>query len=106
MKKALRTIACVAAIGGVLGMSGCIVASPAAGFIFTQVKYPGSLGTGTSAKMGHSECMSILGWVALGDASITAAANSQGITSIHHVDHQAFQVLGIFGTWGTDVYGQ
>jgi len=104
MKNSLRAIACVAAMGGVL-LSGCIVASPAAGFIFTQVKYPGDLGPGTGSNMGHSECMSVLGWVAIGDASIQAAAGGK-INSIHHVDHQAFQVLGIFGTWGTDVYGQ
>lgn len=102
MKKA---IAGVAALSAVVGLSGCLVASPVAGALFTSVKFPGALGPGSGTKMGKSEAMSVLGWVGIGDASTTTAAANGGITQIHHIDYESFSVLGIFGTFTTNVYG-
>jgi hypothetical protein len=50
--------------------------------------------------------MSILGLVALGDASIASAKAAGGIAQVAYVDHEIFSVLGIYGTTCTVVVGQ
>ncbi|MGH7145447.1 MAG: TRL-like family protein [Planctomycetota bacterium] len=101
-----RAIAGIVAGAALIGMSGCIVAAPAQGSIFTQVSYDGAVGSGTGTSMGMSQCTSILGLVATGDASISAAMANGKITEVSHVDHKAFEVLGIYGVYETDVYGK
>jgi hypothetical protein len=93
---------------GVAGLSGCmIVASPAAGWIFTDVKYGDVATTSTStSKEGKACAQSILGWVAQGDASVAAAKAAGGITEVASVDHTANNILGIIGTWCTVVKGK
>ncbi len=87
---------------------GCmIVASPAAGAILTDVKAPitATSNTATYSKVGTAQCSSILGLVASGDASIEAAVKSAGITKISHVSYESKNILGIYGTFTTYVYG-
>ena len=93
---------------GIVALSGCqIVATPAAGIIFTDVKYGDTATTATGAtKEGKACVQSILGWVAQGDASITAAKAAGGITEVSSVDHTANNILGIIGTWCTVVKGK
>jgi len=43
---------------------------------------------------------------ATGDASISAAAASGGISRIHHVDHETLNILGIYAKYTTVVYGE
>jgi hypothetical protein len=57
-------------------------------------------------KEGHSQAMSILGWIGLGDASISAAMADGGIKKVHHVDMDSFNVLGIYATYTVKVYGE
>lgn len=83
-----------------------MVSSPAIGVLYTGVKGPivatsNSLGS----KVGKGEAQSILGAIAIGDASIQAAAKSAGITKISHVDYESFSVLGIFAKYTVYVYG-
>ena len=59
-----------------------------------------------SKKVGTSECISVLGLVATGDASIQEAAKEAGISKISHVDYQYFSVLGLFARYTTIVYGE
>lgn len=76
------------------------------GTIFTSVKGPlDATSASGGTKMGTSEAMSILGIVAMGDASIQAAKNAGGISTVSHVDHESFSVLGIYATFKTVVYG-
>jgi len=49
---------------------------------------------GQATKVGTATCTSIL-WFAWGDASLDAAMKNGGITKIHHVDWNAFNILGI-----------
>jgi len=93
---------------GIAGLSGCmIVATPATGIIFTDVKYGDTATTATAAsKEGKACAQSILGWVAQGDASIAAAKAAGGITEVSSVDHTANNILGIVGTWCTVVKGR
>jgi len=44
--------------------------------------------------------------LAKGDASIEAAMKDGNITRIHHVDSEEFNVLGIYSTYTTIVYGK
>ena len=84
-----------------LSLTGCqIVASPMAGGIYNETKY-GDVAT----KEGKACGTSILGWVATGDASVSAAKAAGGITTVASVDHSAKNILGILGEWCTIVKG-
>lgn len=87
---------------------GCAaVRSPVSGSLYLDVKSSESVGTGTVApKSGTSKATTILGWVGTGDASINAAAKAGGISRIGYVDYQSTNILGIFGTTETIVYGE
>jgi TRL-like protein family len=98
----------IALIGaGMLSLSGCqIVASPLYGGIYNETKYGDVVTTSTSAtKEGKACATSILGMVATGDASVTAAKTNGGITNVAVVDHTAKNILGVFGEWCTVVKG-
>ena len=92
-----------------LSFVGCaqIVMSPALGVLYTDVSGPL---TATSAergsKTGVATAESILGLVALGDASIQAASRNGGITKIKTVDFDSKNILGIYGTFTTRVTGE
>ena len=58
------------------------------------------------SKTGAASCSSILGVIALGDASQQAAMKNGGITKIHHVDFNSFSILGIYAKFTTTVYGE
>ena len=95
------------AVLGAAGLAGCMtVASPAIGVLFTEVKYGDTATTATGNKTGKACATSILGWVAQGDASVTAAKANGGISEVSLVDHTAKNILGIFGEWCTIVKGK
>jgi len=102
----MRTVYTLAALLVLLCMTGCLtVASPAVGFIYTDVKWPqASTSNGAGTKVGTSEAMSILGIVALGDASVETACKRAGITKIHHVDYHSTHIV-VYGKIVTTVYG-
>ncbi|HEY3498568.1 MAG TPA: TRL-like family protein [Polyangiaceae bacterium] len=89
---------------------GCAVAQGGngfvSGFVYSGYKMGGNVGPGAGAKIGESCASSILGMVAVGDASISAAKAAGGITQIAHVDHDNFDVLGVYATTCTIVVGQ
>lgn len=106
MKHASRLSLAVIVLVG-LSLTGCMpVASPLAGGIYADVKY-GMVATDASAapKEGKACGTTILGWVATGDASITAAKANGNISTVAAVDHSAKNILGIFGEWCTIVRG-
>ena len=74
-------------------LAGC-VKSPLVGGIYTDV-----------SKVGTAEAKGYVGVVALGDASIQAAAREAGITRIHHVDYQAKSYVGVYTIYTIIVYG-
>jgi hypothetical protein len=101
----LLSLAVIAVVG--LSLAACMpVASPLAGGIYTEVKYGMFATTSTAATKEGKACgTTILGWVATGDASVTAAKAAGGITNVSHIDHTAKNILGIFGEWCTIVKG-
>ncbi|MCD6327850.1 TRL-like family protein [bacterium] len=89
-------------------LCGCAATiTPAVGGLWTDVKGPFAVTGETGySKVGMSTCNSILGWVAMGDASIKAAMENGGITKIHHVDYHATNMLGVYATLTVIVYGE
>lgn len=104
-----RLVLLMVALTAVLVLASCaMVATPAMGTLYTDVKAP-LIATQhqTYSKIGKAECTSILGLIATGDASIEAAAAAApngGITKIHHVDYES-NILGIYAKFTTVVYG-
>lgn len=91
----------------VLILAGCTTPQP--GLLVTAVSYPhyqactdGTLGQRT----GESSAVTVLGLVAVGDASVERAARSAGITKISTIDHHFLQILGIFSQYKTIVTGE
>jgi hypothetical protein len=106
MQRSLGTAACAILL---IGLGGCYAYStaPVLGLLYSDVTGPGGVTSNINAtKVGTSTCQSVLGLIASGDCSIAAAAKSAGITLIHHVDYKTNNVLGLFATHTTIVYGQ
>ncbi len=103
MKKAIVIFTLCA----LLFVTGCATLYPS-GSIYTNINLPVTVtaNSGTAIKVGISQCTSILGAVAIGDASIEAAKKNGGITKVHHVDYGVKNILGIIGTYKTTVYGE
>jgi hypothetical protein len=107
----VKTLALTAAVATVAMTSGCasVRNQAATGSCYFDVVQP--LGEATisnvgSSKSGKSTAMAYLGWVAMGDASINAAAKAGGISKIAYVDYHSTNILGIIGSYTTIVYGE
>ena len=106
MSKLLGGLSLVAVAAMVMLLTGCASPMPT-GILYTEVTLPAIATSNAQAeKVGVSECTSILALVAMGDASIEAAARNGGITKIHSVDWEAKNILGIYGTYRTVVRGE
>ena len=87
-------------------LSGCATPVPT-GALYTQTKSPVAATANVKGKKeGKAVSHSYFSLVAVGDSSIKAAAKNGGITKISYVDYSATNVLGLFGTYTTTVYGQ
>jgi len=90
-----------------LNLSGCMgVASPVAGWAYTEAKWDGVIEDGPApTKTGKACATSILAMIATGDASLETAKANGGITQISHVDHSSKNILGVWGEYCTIVKG-
>jgi hypothetical protein len=80
--------------------------TPVMGGIYMGVQAGESVaGTAGATKTGEACAMSILGMVAIGDASIEAAAKNGGIEQISYVDQDMTGILGVYGQHCTVVHG-
>ncbi|MCX7766558.1 MAG: TRL-like family protein [Candidatus Sumerlaeia bacterium] len=88
-------------------LAGCATPFPW-GSLYTKVELPiaATANVGPSTKVGTAECTSVMGLIAIGDASIDAAKKEGGITKIHYVDQDVENILGIIGKYKTVVYGE
>lgn len=106
MKK-FATAALLAAI--LLGGASCASTKPV-GILYTDIRVPITTGNAADAtaspKVGVAVSKSVLGLVATGDSSITAACANGGIRKIHHVDWEANSILGLFSTYRCVVWGE
>jgi len=104
----MRILMCVAVLAAMLMVSGCasMALGPVPSWITVEQKGPVAVGPATSmgSKVGRARAEGIL-IVSFGDASISTAAQSAGITKIHHVDSQTMNILGAYARYETIVYG-
>ena len=88
---------------------GAHAVSPVTGLLHTDVKGPVMATSNTiedGYASGSASATSILGLIAKGDASVETAARNGGITKIYFVNHSSENILGIFATYTTTVYGE
>ena len=104
--KHLKLIICVFSILAFVGCAGPY----SGGMLFSDYSAlncapADSSGLTPGAKVGESKMINYLGWVATGDASITAAAANGGIKKIQTVDYKYNSILGLINTTTTIVTG-
>ena len=82
--------------------------APVAGSLFSSVKYDGPIGDPSAAtsKTGTACATSILGAIASGDASITAAKADGAIKKVGHVDHTGSNFSTTYARYCTVVKGE
>lgn len=95
-------------LGVVLGASGCAtMQSPAGGLLVTATQGPVSASGGPAGnRVGEACASSILGLVAIGDASIDTARRNGGIAEVTSVDRSYLQILFFYGRSCTIVRGR
>ncbi len=88
-------------------LTSCATSVPVGG-LYTELKMPVTVTgeTAKNSKVGTAECLSVLGLIAIGDASIQTAMKNGNISKVTHVDWEAKNILGIIGNYKTIVYGQ
>jgi hypothetical protein len=93
-----------------LSASGCALAAGGNGVVtgglYSGYKMGGVATSASGNKVGEACASSILGAIATGDASITAAMENGGITQVAHVDHENFSILMVYATTCTIVVGK
>ena len=101
---------CVVGLTMAWVLGGCAMASggngSVSGFLYSGYKMGGAINPTVGTKTGEACASTILGWIATGDASITAAKTAGGITQVSHVDHDNMSILGLYGKSCTIVVGQ
>jgi hypothetical protein len=93
---------------GLLTLTGCQpVASPLMGVLYNETKFGWEATQNANVtKEGKACANTIMGLVATGDASISAAKAAGGITEVAHVDHSAKSILGVVAEFCTIVKGK
>ncbi|MCW5810728.1 MAG: TRL-like family protein [Labilithrix sp.] len=88
---------------------GCAMPTqaPVQGLIYTGVEgHQSATSNPVGGKRGEACAFSILGIIAIGDASAATAAKNGGITKIGLVDSDMMGILGIYGSHCTVVHGE
>ena len=101
-------IAAITFLAVIFVCAGCAVPlrSPVLGGIYTGVEASETVsGSAVGQKTGKACAMSILGLVAIGDASTDTAAKNGGITQISYVDEDMTGILGIYAQHCAVVHG-
>src|SRR5690554_2121387 len=83
-------------------LQGCAAtaASPVSGFLYSDIQAPFSgEGDAAGSLVGEATCVSYLGIVAVGDCSIQTARTAGGISTIHFIDYQTTNILGLYATF-------
>ena len=106
MKISLKAFFLASALGCTALLTSCGTPFPL-GCLYTKVTLPLTAGSGEIKynRIGKSECRNFLGWVAIGDASINKAAENGNITRISWASQRVENILGIYGTYTTIIYG-
>ena len=102
-----KAIVTAVSLTSLVVLAGCATPFPL-GFIYTSVNLPVTGGNGEikSSKVGEAKCQSMFGLFASGDASINAACANAKITKVGWVNQEVVNILGIYGSYKTVVYGE
>lgn len=103
----MKKLATIALIASAATLTGC--ATPySGGIIYNDYDFPRAVRDNATdcAKRGESSMVNILGYFAVGDASVNAAKNDAGITKVGSVDTNFNSLLGIFSKTTTIVCGE
>lgn len=103
----MKKMMTAAIVAGAAMLSGC--AGPySGGMYFSQYKAPLGVTDNAAdcAKIGTSKMTNVLGLIAFGDASVSTAKQSVGITKVANVDYDYTNILGIVMTTKTKVCGE
>jgi hypothetical protein len=92
-------------------LTGCLVApvKPPMGILYTDHFSPlfADQTTGeVGSRSGEAEAISILGLVAIGDASLQTAAQNGNIKNVRHVDYQYVNYVGVYQKYVTIARGE
>jgi hypothetical protein len=101
----VKKIALIFAMAGL--MSGCATSYPV-GLLYTELNLPRTIvdkDDVSYTKVGVAKATSVLGLVAMGDASQRAAIRDGKISKVKYVDYSAKNVLGLYGEYTVTVYG-
>jgi hypothetical protein len=88
-------------------LCGCATPYPM-GLIYTELQTPNSVATMDDiayTKVGVGKVITVLGLVAIGDASLRSATRAGQITRIKYVDYSVRNICGIYGEYIITVYG-
>ena len=106
MKHLTKTLVLVFALGCCAMLTSCGTPFPL-GCLYTKVTLPVSVSSGDIKynRIGKAKCQNFLGWFANGDASINAACENGNINKVSWVSQRVENILGIYGSYTTIVYG-
>lgn len=104
----MKKIVAIAVVAAAATLSGCAAAPFQPGLLYTQQSLPldASNQATSCAKTGTGSTVNILGLIATGDASISSAKKSAGITKVDTVDVKHVGILGLIGTTTVKVCGE
>ena len=107
MKLGLKAVIAAVSVTSLVVLTGCATSFPL-GLVYTSTNQPVTVGTGDMkfSKKGEAKCQSILGLFASGDASINAACKEANITKVAWVNQEIVNILGIYGSYKTVVFGE
>lgn len=104
MKKAVILIALMAFVLG--GCAGMATMNDIPGGLFADYTSGRDAEGSVGGKTGEACAESILGWIAIGDASIETAAKNGGITTVTTVNRRVKNYLGVYAQYCTVVKGK
>ncbi|MDX1970905.1 MAG: TRL-like family protein [Candidatus Sumerlaeia bacterium] len=110
MKRSAFITATVAVLATTF-LSGCLVApvQPPMGILYTDYNaplFPDQTTGEVGSRSGEASSISIVGLVALGDASLQTAAQNGNIKNVRHVDYNYKNYVGIYQKYTTIARGE
>lgn len=104
--KLMNTVLVSVLAAASLFVIGCASGPPISGALYSDVQGPVAATNAPKGSMhGQSCASSYLGLIALGDASISAAAKAANVTQISHVEQSYTNILMFYAQYCTIVYG-
>ncbi len=92
---------------GILGLFTSCATGPVGGGLYHNIKYGVDISSKTKGGKTGTACQSsILGLFATGDASISAAKANGEIKSVHTVDAESTNIIGVYQKYCTIVTGR